>query len=85
MNETFKHELGAQESAYSLEIRKLSEERDRYAREAEIQKSYASESAARASELDASCQELKIEIDEIELKHSDDLVRLAKEQEKVDY
>jgi uncharacterized protein YoxC len=78
-----KDELRAQESVFSLEIRKLAEERDRALREVAVQKTYVDEAAARVGDLDQSSRELKNEIETQSRKYSENLARMAQEQEQV--
>jgi hypothetical protein len=78
-----KDELRAQESVFSLEIRKLAEERDRALREVAVQKTYVEEAAARVGDLDQSSRELKSEIETQSRKYSANLARIAQEQEQV--
>jgi uncharacterized protein YoxC len=78
-----KDELRAQESVFSLEIRKLAEERDRALREVAVQKTYVDEAATRVGDLDQSSRELKSEIETQARKYSENLARIAQEQEQV--
>jgi hypothetical protein len=78
-----KDELRAQESIYSLEIRKLSDERDRAVREVAVQKTFVDEAAARVNDLDQSSRELKSELEAQARTYSENLAHLQREQEKV--
>lgn len=78
-----KDELRAQESLYSLEIRKISEERDRAVREVAVQKTFVDETAERVNDLDQSCRELKNEVEAQAHKYGENLARIARGQEKV--
>lgn len=83
MSASLKDELRSQESALCLEIRKVSEERDRHFRELAVQKTYLDESTVRINDLDVSSRELKAELETQSKKYGDSLARIAREQEKV--
>ena len=78
-----KDELRSQESMFSLEIRKISEERDRHLREVAVQKTYVEETHARIADLETSCRELKLEIENQGESHNERLNRIANEQDQV--
>jgi hypothetical protein len=78
-----KDELKSQESTLCLEIRKVSDERDRYCKEVAVQKTYLDEATIRIADLDASGRELKAELEAQSKKYGETLARIAKEQEKV--
>ncbi len=78
-----KDELRSQESMFSLEIRKISEERDRYLREVAVQKTYVEEANVRIADLESSCRELKLEIENQGESHNERLNRIANEQDQV--
>jgi len=80
-----KDELRSQESMFSLEIRKISEERDRHLREVAVQKTYVEEANARIADLESSCRELKVEIENQGESHNERLNRIANEQDQVAY
>ena len=61
----------------------MSEERDRYARELAVQKTYLEEASLRIQDLDVSSRELKGELEAQSRKYTDSLARIAADQEKV--
>jgi capsular polysaccharide biosynthesis protein len=75
-----KDELRGQESIYSLEIRKISEERDRAVREVAVQQSFVDEAAERVNDLDQSSRDLKSELEAQARKYGENLARMAREQ-----
>jgi len=78
---SMKDEMASQESSLCLEIRKLSEERDRLAKDLAVQQTYLDESVVRINDLDASSRELKTELETQTARYSENLTQLAREQE----
>lgn len=85
LTKSMKDELRSQESVFSLEIRKVSEERDRHQREVAVQKTYVDESNTRIADLEVTCRELKMEIENQGETHNERLGRIASEQDKVGF
>ena len=83
IGQSVKDELRAQESIFSLEIRKISEERDRAVRDVNVQKTFVDEASERVNDLDATCRELRLQLEMQSSQHSESLARIAKEQEHV--
>lgn len=83
MSASLKDELTSKESQYSLEIRKINDEKDRYIKEISIQKSYLQETTIRSQQLETGMKELKQTMDISNKKYSDTLTKISKEHERV--